>query len=373
MVAAYAHSPVIIAGMSEKAPVVVAMSGGVDSSVAAALLVEQGYPTIGMMLRLWSEPGCQDANRCCTPEAMAQARRVAARLKIPFYAVDAQQPFYRQVVQPFIEGYAQGITPNPCALCNRFIRWGLLLEQATSLGAEFLATGHYARLRQLPGGRLQLLRAHDANKDQSYILHALNQGQLRRTLFPLGEKTKPEVREIARQLELPVAERQDSQDLCFLAGGELHDFLQRRASQGLIPGEIVDQDGRLLGRHRGLASYTLGQRRGLGVSAPQPLYVLEKRVAENRLVVGPQEALACRQFSARQVNWIAAEPPEAGVRLGVKIRYRAAEARAEALPEPGDRVRVRFEEPQRGVTPGQVAVFYDGEVCLGGGVIDEKA
>jgi len=360
-------------GMVEKPRVVVAMSGGVDSSVAAALLVEAGYPVIGMMLRLWSEPGTQDSNRCCTPEAMAQARRVASLLNIPFYAVDARDAFHEKVVGPFLEGYTQGLTPNPCAFCNRSVRWGLLLEQARSLEAAFLATGHYARTRRLPSGQLRLLRAVDADKDQTYILHVLNQDRLRQTLFPLGELTKPEVRQIARRYSLPVAERLDSQDLCFLAGGEVKTFLARNRPEALNPGEIIDPTGRLLGEHQGLAFYTIGQRKGLGLSSREPLYVLDKRVETNTLVVGPETALGSQRLIARDVNWISGVPPSSPARLQVKIRYRAQEAWGMLMPLDDCCVEVHFDRPQRSITPGQAAVFYDREVCLGGGtIIKEK-
>lgn len=347
------------------------MSGGVDSSVAAALLVDAGYRVIGMMLRLWSEPGEQDSNRCCTPEAMAQARRVASMLKIPFYAVDAREAFHVRVVQPFLEGYAQGVTPNPCAFCNRTIRWGLLLEQALRLNAAYLATGHYARIGMQPAGPLQLLRAVDERKDQSYILHGLNQEQLQRTLFPLGELTKPEVRQLARRYDLPVAERLDSQDLCFLAGAELRGFLQRHIPQAMEAGEILDAAGNVRGRHQGLPAYTLGQRRGLGISASEPLYVLEKRADSNSLVVGSQAELLGNSLLAQQVNWIAGNPPLEPARLQVKIRYQAQEAWGVVQPLHGGGAQVDFERPQRGITPGQAVVFYDGQVCLGGGTIAE--
>ena len=358
--------------MTVKPRVVVAMSGGVDSSVAAALLVEAGYPVIGMMLRLWSEPGTQDSNRCCTPEAMAQARRVASILKIPFYGVDAREPFHQKVVQPFIEGYTHGITPNPCAFCNRSIRWGLLLEQAKSLGAEFMATGHYARTHRLPSGLVQLMHAADAQKDQTYILHVLNQEQLRQTLFPLGELTKPEVRQLARRHSLPVAERLDSQDLCFLAGGEVKTFLARHSPEAQNPGEIIDPSGKLLGEHQGLAFYTIGQRKGLGLRSQKPLYVLDKQVETNTLVVGPQDALGSQQLHVRDVNWISGVPAARPARLQVKIRYKAVEAWGMVQTLDDGCTYVLFDQPQRGITPGQAAVFYEGDICLGGGAITKE-
>jgi len=247
--------------MSSKGRVVIAMSGGVDSSVAAALLKDAGYEVIGMMLRLWSEPGKAGSNRCCTPDAMALARRVAAQLDIPFYAVDAQETFRAIVVDYFISGYAQGITPNPCLMCNRHIRWEFLLQRAQALGAEYLATGHYARLRRGADGRYQLLRGVDPAKDQSYVLHVLDQQQLAHTLLPLGAYTKTQVRQLAADFNLPVAGRADSQDLCFLAGEDYRAFLARNTPEISQPGPIIDHQGRMRGEHRGLAHYTIGQRR----------------------------------------------------------------------------------------------------------------
>ena len=255
-----------------KTKVVVAMSGGVDSSVAAALLKQQGYDVTGMMLRLWSEPGKEESNRCCTPDAMAQARRVAGLLDIPFYVIDAKDVFKETVVQYFLDGYARGETPNPCLLCNRQIRWTFLLNHALALGADFMATGHYVRLQE-SDGRFQLLRAVDHSKDQSYVLHVLKQEQLAHALFPVGEFPKPEIRRIAADFGLPTASRADSQDLCFLAGEDYRNFLQRNAAEMLKPGAIVTAQGQVIGQHNGLANYTIGQRKGLGVASPVPLYV----------------------------------------------------------------------------------------------------
>lgn len=356
-------------GESRPPRVVVAMSGGVDSSVAAALLVEQGYQVIGVMLRLWSEPGSAASNRCCAPEAMAMARRVAEQLGIPFYAVDAREVFHEAVVQSFVDGYAQGITPNPCLACNRQVRWDFLLRRALALGARFLATGHYARLQPGENGSIRLLRALDEDKDQSYVLHVLGQEQLAHALFPLGDYTKPQVRQLARRFGLPVADRPESQDLCFLGKDGYRSFLLRRFPQLRRPGPILDRRGETLGRHEGLAFYTVGQRKGLGVSAPAPLYVLEKDLERNALVVGGAEELGRRQLVAAPVNWIAGEPPAGAFRSQVKIRYRARAAWAQVQPGADGRAFVHFDEPQRGVTPGQAAVFYDAEICLGGGII----
>src|SRR4026209_124521 len=246
--------------------VVVAMSGGVDSSVAAALLKERGYDVTGMMLRLWSEPGKEETNRCCTPESMAQARRVAATHELPLYGLHAKDVFKEPVVQYFLDGYARGETPNPCLICNRQIRWTFLLEHALALGADHMATGHYVRIRKSEE-RYQLLRAVDKSKDQSYVLHVLNQEKLARALFPIGDYPKTEIRTIAEIFGLPTASRKDSQDLCFLAGEDYRNFLQRNAVEMLQPGEILTRDGRTVGEHTGLANYTIGQRKGLGIAS----------------------------------------------------------------------------------------------------------
>lgn len=350
--------------------VVVAMSGGVDSSVAAALLKEQGHEVIGMMLRLWSEPGKEDSNRCCTPDSMAQARRVAAKLDIPFYVIDAKDVFRETVVEYFLDGYARGETPNPCLICNRKIRWTFLLEHALALGADYMATGHYVRVRDAKNGKRELLRAVDRGKDQSYVLHVLGQEKLKHALFPVGDYTKPEIRQIAEKHGLPTASRKDSQDLCFLAGEDYRNFLQRNAAHMLKPGEIVTREGKVLGAHNGLPNYTIGQRKGLGVASPVPLYVLGKDAVTNTLVVGTQEELGSRDLTAHDVNWVSGVPPHGAFHAEVKIRYTAKEAEALVMPmDNGSRVQVRFDAAQRDITAGQAAVFYQGDIMLGGGLI----
>ena len=344
------------------------MSGGVDSSVAAALLKEQGYDVIGMMLRLWSEPGKEDTNRCCTPDSMAQARRVAAKLDIPFYVVDAKDVFHNTVVQYFLDGYARGETPNPCLICNRQIRWTFLLDHAIALGADFMATGHYVRVQKAEGS-YQLLRAVDRNKDQSYVLHMLTQEKLNYALFPVGDYPKPEIRAIAEKYGLPTASRKDSQDLCFLAGEDYRNFLQRNAAGMLIPGQIVTREGKVMGRHNGLANYTIGQRKGLGIASSVPLYVLGKNAISNTLLVGTQEELGSRELTARDVNWVIGSAPEQAFRAEVKIRYTAKEAWALVTPGDPGQVQVQFDEPQRDITAGQAAVFYQDDKMIGGGII----
>lgn len=357
--------------MSNKPKVVVAMSGGVDSSVAAALLVEQGYSVVGMMLRLWSEPGSEETNRCCTPDAMAMARKIAARLNIPFYAVDVQNHFRDVVVQAFLDGYARGVTPNPCILCNREIRWGFLYDRARAMGAEYFATGHYARLETDPEGRTHLIRGKDLNKDQSYVLSVLTQEQLAHTVLPIGEFDKPHIRELAKQYEFPVADRPDSQDLCFLAGNDYRGFLERYVPDVVRPGKIINRQGQILGEHQGLAFYTIGQRKGIGIAAPQPYFVMEKDIAANTLIVGTLDELGRNELDASNVNWLSGNPPEGCQQVEIKIRYRARMARGSVLPVGEDRAHVVFKEKMRDITAGQRVVFYQGEVCLGGGLIQE--
>lgn len=355
--------------MDEKKRVVVAMSGGVDSSVAAALLVQQGYQVIGMMLRLWSEPGAENDNRCCTPDAMNLARRVCAIFDIPFYAVDARELFRKEVVQQFLDGYAKGVTPNPCISCNRSIRWGLLFNEAITLGANYMATGHYVRLQSSPNGNFQLLKAIDEKKDQSYVLHILGQNHLAHAIFPLGGFTKEHVRELAREFRLPVAERPDSQDLCFLAGNDYRSFIQKYLPEALIPGPIVDANSHQIGQHQGLAFYTIGQRKGLGLSSQIPLYVLQKEIHSNTLVVGPAETLGKNELTVDNIHWIAGSPPGSTFQAKVKIRYKARDAEAAITVLNKKKVHAEFFEPLRDITPGQAMVMYSGDVCLGGGVI----
>ncbi len=349
--------------------VVVAMSGGVDSSVAAALLLEQGYRVTGVMLRLWAEAG-PAANRCCTPDAVADARRVAGVLGIPFYVRDYKEIFKKTVVDYFTEAYARGLTPNPCPVCNRHIRFGRLLEEALALDADYLATGHYARVRRTESGEYQLLKGIDPAKDQSYVLHRLGQAQLAHALFPLGEYTKLQVRAMAQARGLPVFNRADSQDLCFVGNGDYRQFLSRHAPEAIQPGPILDTAGRVLGEHRGLPYYTVGQRKGLGIAARQPLYVLALEPSRNAIIVGTAEELGRRELTAVDVTYVSGRPPPSPLRVAAKIRYKAREVPATLTPLPGDRAHVRFDEPLRDVTPGQSVVFYQGEVVLGGGIIE---
>ena len=347
------------------------MSGGVDSSVAAALLVERGFEVVGMMMRLWSEParGAQaPVNRCCTPDQMADARRVAEHLNIPFYVIDVQDYFRKTIVQFFIDEHVNGRTPNPCIECNRQIRFSHLLNHALALDADYLATGHYARVHH-HNNEYQLLRGIDPNKDQSYVLHVLTQEKLAQVLFPVGAYTKQHVRDMARKFALPVAAKQESQDLCFLGDGDYRRFLREFNPQVKNPGPILNHNGKELGQHTGLAFYTIGQRKGLGISTPEPVYVLQKDVDRNALVVGPREALGKQHLIAEDVNWIAGKPPSQLFQAEVKIRYKAPAAYAKVADLGNGRVQITFENPVFGITPGQGAVIYAGERCLAGGII----
>ncbi|MDE2859223.1 MAG: tRNA 2-thiouridine(34) synthase MnmA [Chloroflexota bacterium] len=358
--------------MSEIASrVVVAMSGGVDSSVAAALLVERGYDVLGMMMRLWTDEamGGPAHNRCCTPEQMSDARRIADRLGIPFYVLDSKDVFRNKVVQYFIDRHRDGFTPNPCLQCNRHIRFDWLLKNALALDADYLATGHYARIDQDRSGKYRLRSGVDIAKDQSYVLSVMGQSQLARTMFPVGEFSKEEVRALAKKFGLNVEGKKDSQDLCFLGGKDYRDFLRLHAPDLMQPGPIVRKNGELLGEHQGLSNYTIGQRRGLGLSYAEPLYVLEMNPADNSLVVGTGKELGRDNLLADSLNWVSGEAPALPMRAGVKIRYKARAQPALVEPRGEDQIYLRFDLPQRDITPGQAAVIYDGDICLGGGVI----
>jgi len=347
--------------------IAIAMSGGVDSSLAAALLKEQGFDVFGIMLRLWSA-GPETSNRCCSPEDVSLARRVANQLDIPFHTVDVKDTFKKEVVDPFIDDYAKGRTPNPCMRCNRLVRWGSLLESVLEMGASRLATGHYARIRHIRD-RYHLFRAEDKSKDQSYVLSVLQQHHLARTIFPLGDIAKSKVREQALKLNLPIADRADSQDLCFVGDQDYRDFLTDQGIHLSPPGPVLDAKGVILGQHSGLANYTIGQRKGIGVSKSFPLYVIKKNIQDNSLVVGPRERLGRTSFNIEQTNWISGYPPSDDGSILVRVRYKAKEVGATIRALDDSRADVQLLESLPDVTPGQYAVFYTGEECLGGGII----
>ncbi|MGF1505283.1 MAG: tRNA 2-thiouridine(34) synthase MnmA [Anaerolineae bacterium] len=354
--------------------VVVAMSGGVDSSVSAAQLVEQGYEVEGIMMRLLSEPGdiemgAKRDNRCCTRDQMMAAHFVARHLGITFQMIDARDVFKSQVVDRFIAGYAQGVTPNPCLSCNRHIRFTFLLNAALERGADFLATGHYARVTQDSAGRYELRRGADRHKDQSYVLSVLTQDQLKHAMFPVGGYTKDEVRALAADFGLRVASKDESQDLCFLADGDYRRFLRNFGGVEMTPGPIVLQSGEVLGEHTGLPNYTTGQRKGLGISYQEPLYVLRKEASTNTLIVGTRAELGKDKLVATGVNWIAGEAPQDEFRADIKIRYKARPAAGCVQSAGTDRASVQLDEPLPDITPGQSAVFYEDDRVIGGGVI----
>lgn len=347
------------------------MSGGVDSSAAAALLLEQGYEVIGVTLKLWPQDCVNRAeDKCCGPQAVMDARAVCQRLQIPYYLVDEAEEFQRLVIEYFAAEYKAGRTPNPCVMCNEHLKFGNLLRKARALGAEYVATGHYARVRWEEGaGRHLLLRGRDLRKDQSYFLFSLRQEQLGQVLFPLGEQSKAETRAAARERQLKTAGKEESMEICFVPDRDYGKFLR---AAGLVQphrGEIVDLAGRKLGEHEGIEFYTIGQRKGLRVSHPTPLYVVDLDAARNRVVVGGAEALERRELTVERCNWIAwARPPER-MEVTAKIRYNHAGAAAVVEAGEDGTARVSFAAPQRAITPGQACVFYQGEVVVGGGWI----
>lgn len=357
-----------------KQRVIVGMSGGVDSSTAAALLLQQGYEVIGITLQLWpSDRPSLPGDRRCGPEAAQEALHVAEKLGIPHLLIDAVEPFQRQVIRYFAAEYQAGRTPNPCVVCNEQIKFGTLLDCARRFDADFVATGHYARVdHSAPGGRTLLRRGRDPRKDQSYFLFSLRQEQLARTLFPLGELTKAETRAAARGCRLRTAEREESMEICFVPGNDYGAFLTAAGLVETHRGEIVDVRGKVLGYHNGVEFYTIGQRKGLRLSAPKPLYVLDLDPAANRVVVGEASALACEEFFVERCTWVSVEAPPPCFRALTKIRYNHPGAWAMATVVPDGRIRVKCETPQRAVTPGQACVFYQEDLVLGGGWITRE-
>lgn len=355
-----------------KQRITVAMSGGVDSSVAVPLLQEQGYEVRGVTLQLWGKDVCVSAGSrlCCSVRDTLDAKAVAKRLGIPHETLELTEVFRTSVISYFIESYREGLTPNPCIACNDHIKFGALLEHAEALGAPLVATGHYARLSaDARTGRTQLRRGRDAGKDQSYVLFNLTQEQLSHTRLPLGELTKDDVRDRARVLGLVTADKPDSQDICFVRDRNKDGFLRKELAAAEHPGPITDREGHVLGTHKGLLGFTIGQREGIGISASTPFYVLEMDQSSNRLVVGSREDLLARELTAERVNWVSIDAPTTPIRARVKIRSRHEGADALLTPTSDGQVRVIFDEPQSAITPGQAAVFYDDDLLLGGGWI----
>jgi tRNA-specific 2-thiouridylase len=348
------------------------MSGGVDSSVAALLLQRQGYEVIGVTMKLYSLPqGDLPAyyRGCCTVDDVEDARRVCQRLGVPHYVLNVQQEFQTFVIDYFCAEYQRGRTPHPCIACNDKIKFNFLMTRAGALRADYVATGHYARVERDPAGLL-LKKAVDAAKDQSYVLFGMGQRELAHTLLPVGDYPKEEVRRMALEAGFPNAGKPDSQDICFIPFGDYRTFLKQRASP--TPGEIVDRSGLVLGRHQGIEFFTVGQRRGLGVTSGEPLYVLRVEPDTHRVVVGPEAGLYQDRLWASRVNYVLGQPPAAPATVGVKVRYKSGEAAAVLHPRPQGALLV-FQEPQRALTPGQAAVFYQGDRVLGGGIIEGDA
>jgi len=362
------------------------MSGGVDSSATAALLLEQGYDVIGITLKLWPQDCVNRAeDKCCGPQAVTDARSVCHKLDVPYYLVDESADFQKHVIQYFADEYKAGRTPNPCVMCNQNLKFGRLIDRADQLGAEFIATGHFARVEgpvtpslapsdgekvAKPGaGRYLLKRGKDLRKDQSYFLFSLRQDQLARIIFPLGEKTKSDTRDVARQCNLKTAEKEESMEICFVPDNNYGGFLQQANLVQKHRGEIVDLHGHVLGQHEGIEFYTIGQRKGLGITTPKPVYVVELDAENNRVVVGDEAALDRDEFVADRCNWHPFEQLTAPIEVTAKIRYNHPGAPATVTPLAGNKVKVKLHSPARAITPGQAAVFYQEDLVVGGGWI----
>ncbi len=350
------------------------MSGGVDSSATAALLLAQGYDVVGITLKLWPQDCVSRAeDKCCGPQAVTDARAVCHQLGIPYYLIDEAAEFQNRVIRYFADEYKAGRTPNPCVMCNQNLKFGRLISRADQLGARYVATGHFARLATSANpanpGRTLLMRGRDSHKDQSYFLFSLRQDQLARALFPLGEKSKRDTREVARHCHLKTADKEESMEICFVPDNDYGKFLQQARLVEKHRGEIVNLHGQVLGYHQGIEFYTIGQRKGLGLSSPQPLYVVELDAANNRVVVGDESALERDEFTVERCNWIPFDQLPAVLEVIVRIRYHHPGTAATVNPLPGGCAKVKLHTPQRAVTPGQAAVFYQDELVLGGGWI----
>lgn len=352
--------------------VVTGMSGGVDSSVAAYLLKEQGYDVIGVTMRLWQEdfPGEETGKECCSLSAVSDARRVADQIGIPFYVMNFRDVFQKRVVDYFVEEYMQGRTPNPCIACNRYVKWEALLKRSMEIGADYIATGHYAKITRRENGRYAVTASKTAKKDQTYALYNLTQEQLAHTLMPVGEYTKEEIREIANRIHLPVADKQDSQDICFIPDNDHGAFIERMVGEKIPAcGNFVTADGQILGEHKGIVHYTVGQRKGLNLAMGRPVFVTEIRPETNEVVIGEGEEVFSKELMADHINYMGECDFTDGMRFLTKIRYAHKGAMAAVYKEKEGKLRVVFDEPQRAVTPGQAVVFYDKGCVAGGGII----
>lgn len=352
--------------------VVVGMSGGVDSSVAAYLLKEAGYEVIGVTMQIWQEQSAEEVSQeggCCGLSAVEDAKKVARELDIPHYVMNFRREFQCKVIDYFVEEYVRGRTPNPCIACNRYVKWEALLDRSLQLGADFIATGHYAKIAQLPNGRYTIQKSAAAEKDQTYALYNLTQKQLSRTLMPVGEYTKEEIREIAKRTGLLVAGKPDSQEICFVPSNDYAGFIEEYTNKKCPPGNFVDRSGNILGRHRGIIHYTVGQRKGLGLSLKEPAFVLEIRPETNEVVLGFGRDIFSGTVYACGLNFMCREDFEDGQQVMAKIRYNHKGAPARIYREGTDKLRCVFEEAQRAAAPGQALVLYEGDYVLGGGTI----
>jgi tRNA-specific 2-thiouridylase len=346
------------------------MSGGVDSSATAALLLEQGFDVVGVTLKLWPQDCVSRAeDKCCGPQAVMDARSVCQKLGISYYLIDEAAEFQNKVIQYFADEYRAGRTPNPCVMCNQNLKFGTLISRAKQLGAEKIATGHFARVETAPNGRTLLKRGRDSRKDQSYFLFSLRQDQLAFSMFPLGEKTKADTREVARECRLKTADKEESMEICFVPDNNYGGFLQKANLVQKHKGEIVDTFGRKLGEHDGIEFYTIGQRKGLGISSPKPLYVIELDAANNRVIVGDDTMLDRDEFIVERCNWIPFENPPEQFEASAKIRYNHPGTPATIFPNANGSAKVKLHIPQRAVTPGQACVFYQDDLVVGGGWI----
>lgn len=358
--------------MKEK--VVVGMSGGVDSSVAAYLLKEQGYDVIGVTMQIWQDEDIfvqSQEGGCCGLSAVDDARRVAAVLGIPYYVMNFKSDFKKNVIDYFISEYERAYTPNPCIACNRYVKWESLLQRSLEIGADYIATGHYARIKRLENGRYTIANSVTAQKDQTYALYNLTQEQLRRTLMPVGDYEKQEIRRIAEEAGLPVAGKRDSQDICFVPDHDYASFIKRETNRTYEPGNFVDEAGNVLGRHNGLIHYTIGQRKGLGITAAEPLFVKELRPQTNEVVISTNSKLFSDICYISGVNFMSQELIKPGTRALGKVRYSHQGAMCTLIPAENGMLRCVFDEPQRAMTPGQAAVFYQDDCVLCGGTIEK--